>query len=292
MPEPRRLAPEAGEGGVQPVVIVLLLGVAIIAGANVYTFLELKNFRLDITEQITSHEERLALLDGNVNRFSTELETQVGEVRSRVDSTEQQIEESARKVESRVLSRAETIEKELEATRESSEAQISAVGGKLEELEETTNTQAAALGGRVDTVKLEVDANTKKLEETIADLTSVRGDLGVQSGLIATNADELNALKQLGERNYYEFDLGKTRKAQRVGPVSIRLTGTDRGKNRYSIELWADDKKIVKRRKTLLEPVQFYVQGARAPFELVVNKIDREVIGGYLATPKITRGGG
>ena len=68
--------------------------------------------------------------------------------------------------------------------------------------------------------------------------------------------------------------------------MSIKLTGTDRKRNRYSIELWADDKKIVKRRKTLLEPVQFYVEGARIPYELVVNKIDSGLIEGYLATPK------
>ena len=142
------------------------------------------------------------------------------------------------------------------------------------------------MGGRVETVKQEVDATRAELEKTIAELTSVKGDLGVQSGLIATNGDELAALKRLGERNFYEFDLGKTRRPQRVGPVSIKLSGTDRKRNLYSIELWADDKKIVKRRKTLLEPVQFYVEGSRAPYELVVNKIENGNIGGYLATPK------
>ena len=104
--------------------------------------------------------------------------------------------------------------------------------------------------------------------------------------MIATNGEELDALKRLGERNYYEFNLGRTKKPQRVGPVSIKLSGTDRKRNRYSIELWADDKRIVKRRKTLLEPVQFYVEGTRIPYELVVNKIDNGVIAGYLATPK------
>ena len=77
-----------------------------------------------------------------------------------------------------------------------------------------------------------------------------------------------------------------------MGPISVKLSGTDRKRNRYSIELWADDKKIVKRRKTLLEPVQFYVEGTRVPYELVVNRIENGVIAGYLATPKDTRRGG
>ena len=136
------------------------------------------------------------------------------------------------------------------------------------------------------TVKEEVDKTKAELEKTIAALSSVRGDLGVQSGLIATNGEELAALKRLGERNYYEFDMRKSRQPGKVGPVRIKLTGTDRKRNRYSLELWADDKKIEKRRKTLLEPVQFYVIGSRVPYELVVNKIDKDQIAGYLATPK------
>jgi hypothetical protein len=115
----------------------------------------------------------------------------------------------------------------------------------------------------------------------------VKGDLGVQSGLIATNAKEVDALRQLGERNYFEFDLGKTKQPQRIGPVSIRLRGANEKRNRFTIELWADDKRIEKKDKTLLEPVQFYVQGSRMPYELVVNQLTKDHIVGYISTPKV-----
>ena len=100
----------------------------------------------------------------------------------------------------------------------------------------------------------------------------------MQSGLIATNAKEVDALRQLGEKNYFEFDLGKTKEPQRVGPISVRLRKADQKRNRFTIELWADDKRIEKKDKTLLEPVQFYVQGSRMPYELVVNKLDKDHI--------------
>ena len=283
---PRKLPRDAGESSVPPVAIALLLGIALLAGAQVYTLLQLDEFREDVGSRLDTHDERLALLDGNVARTSSELESRVGEVRSLVESTEEELATRTMEVESRVLGETKTLQKEIEETRETSQAKITEVGGKLAEYQETTNTEVGALGGRVDTVKQEVEANRAELEKTIAALTSVKGDLGVQSGLIATNAGELDALKRLGERNYYEFNLAKTKRPQRVGPVSIKLSGTDRKRNRYSIELWADDKRIVKRRKTLLEPVQFYVQGARVPYELVVNQIDNGNIGGYLATPK------
>ena len=276
----------AGESSVPPLAILLLVAIAALAGTNVYTLLQLKEFRVEVGDRFTTHEERLALLDGNVNRTQDQLAQEAEKLTSMVEDTEKQIEVKTRAVEGRAIGRAESLQQEIEATRETSEAKITEVGGKLAEYQEDTETQVGALGGRVDIVKEEVDATRAELEKTIQELTSVKGDLGVQSGLIATNGEELAALKSLGERNYYEFNLGKTRRPQRVGPVSVKLSGTDRKRNRYSIELWADDKRIVKRRKTLLEPVQFYVEGARIPYEIVVNKIDNGNIGGYLATPK------
>lgn len=276
----------AGASSVPPVAIVLLVAIVALAGTNVYTIVQLKDFREQTDDRFATHEERLAVLDGSVQRTSSELVSQVGEMKSLVESAEMQGEARVRQAESKMLGRTETLQEEftetlqeeLEATRATSAAEIRQV--RQEAIQKTD-----ALGGEVKTVKEEVDATRAELEKTIAELTSVKGDLGVQSGLIATNGEELAALKRLGERNYYEFNLRRTRSPQRVGPVSVKLTGTDRKRNRYSIELWADDKRIVKNRKTLLEPVQFYVAGSRIPYELVVNKIDSGVIEGYLSTP-------
>ncbi len=282
----RRTAANAGEGSVPPIAIILLAAIALLVGANVYSYLEIQSLRDEVVQQFTVVDERLALLDGSVERTSTQLDSKVGEVKNLVVSAEKELSRRTLQVESRALGRAGAIEKKLEETAANQQARISAVGGRLEEFEEDTTSKVGSLDGRVTTVKEEVDKTKAELEKTIADLSSVRGDLGVQSGLIATNGEELAALKSLGERDYYEFDMRKSRQPSKVGPIRIKLTGTDRKRNRYSIELWADDKRIEKRRKTLLEPVQFYVIGSRAPYELVVNKIDKEQIAGYLATPK------
>ena len=268
------------------IALVLLAAIALLAGVNVYSFLEIRSLQDEVARQFTVVDERLALLDGSVERTSTRLDSKVGEVKSLVASAEKELSQRTRQVESRALGRASAVEKRLEETAADQQAKISAVGGKLEQFQEDTTSKVGSLDGRVTTVKEEVDKTKAELEKTIAALSSVRGDLGVQSGLIATNGEELAALKRLGERNYYEFDMRKSRQPGKVGPVRIKLTGTDRKRNRYSLELWADDKKIEKRRKTLLEPVQFYVIGSRVPYELVVNKIDKDQIAGYLATPK------
>ena len=139
----------------------------------------------------------------------------------------------------------------------------------------------------VGTLRTEAAATKSELEKTIADLKSTRGDLGVQSGLIATNSKELSALKALGERNYTEFKLAKEKTAQRVGDVQIRLKSVDQKKNRYTIELIADDKLVEKKDKTINEPVQFLLSRATQPYELVVNEVKKDLIVGYVSAPKV-----
>jgi hypothetical protein len=121
----------------------------------------------------------------------------------------------------------------------------------------------------------------------VAELTRVTGDMGVMSGLVAKNGTELSALKQLGDRNYFEFNLSKTKAPQKVGDIAIQLKNTDPKKNRFTITLIADDKTVEKRDKNVNEPVQFYVAKARQPYELVVNEVKKNQIVGYLATPKV-----
>jgi hypothetical protein len=125
------------------------------------------------------------------------------------------------------------------------------------------------------------------MDGTLSDLRTVRGDLGLQSGLIATNAKELSALRALGDRDYIEFDLPKTKNPQRIGDVSILLRKSDEKRNRYTIELIANDKTVEKKDRNINEPVQFYLARARRPYEIVVNEVRKDRIVGYLAAPKL-----
>ncbi|MCB1021736.1 MAG: hypothetical protein KDC27_17520, partial [Acidobacteria bacterium] len=56
---------------------------------------------------------------------------------------------------------------------------------------------------------------------------------------------------------------------------------------RFTLDLMVDDKDIVKKNKTALEPVQFYAAGYRQPYELVVFEVNKNQIVGYLSTPKV-----
>jgi chromosome segregation ATPase len=163
------------------------------------------------------------------------------------------------------------VEQTLEAIRSASEANAAKVGEVATE---------------VGSVKTEVATHKTQLDTALADLKSVRGDMGVQSGLIATNATELASLRELGERNYYEFNIAKSDKVKKVGGINLALRKADMKRSKFNLDVIADDRKIEKKDKTMNEPVQFYVQGARQPLELVVNQIQKDRIIGYLAVPK------
>ncbi len=141
---------------------------------------------------------------------------------------------------------------------------------------------------QVGTVKTDVASTRGELDRTISDLRRTTGDLGVMSGLIATNGRELQALRELGERDYYEFTLTKAKVPQKVGDIQVLVKRTDPKKNRFTLEIVADDKKVEKKDRNLNEPVQFYVVSkARQPYELVVNEIRKDQVVGYLAVPKV-----
>jgi len=170
---------------------------------------------------------------------------------------------------------------------ESEQQQVASALGEVKESANTANAKVADVANHVSAVDTQVSATRSDLDKTIADLKSVQGDMGVQSGLIATNGKELAALRELGDRSYIEFDVHKTNQPQRVGTISVVLRKTDPKRNRYTVDVVADDKKVEKKDRSINEPVQFYVSRAHQPYELVVNEVKKDQITGYLAVPKV-----
>jgi len=159
--------------------------------------------------------------------------------------------------------------------------------GVVKQETEAGKARMSEVATEVGAVKTEVASTRSTLDAALADLKTVRGDLGVQSGLIATNADQLHALKQLGERNYYEFNLAKSTGQVKLGGIVLSLKKADPKRNKFNLEVVADDKRVEKKDKTINEPVQFYVSGARQPFEIVVNQVGKDRVVGYLSAPKM-----
>jgi chromosome segregation ATPase len=189
-----------------------------------------------------------------------------------------------------VTGKLNVTQEDLLKARKLTKASVAAYDKKLSGLESNVNTQLASKASTDDVTKLNGDVSGVKndLDATKSKLDRATGDMGVMSGLIARNHDDLEELKRKGDRNYYEFTVQKSKTPQRVGPVQMSLNKTDQKKSKYTMTVLADDKSIEKRDKTAGEPVQFYVKGAQhyAPYEIVVFDVGKNQITGYLSTPK------
>ena len=280
--------PVAGNGGGGLKIPILFGAVIALLASNVWLFLQLDKLRGEMDKVNIQTEEKLS----DVRQTATAT-TQTS--RRNLEALQEQLETARRqaamavgqaKVEAdgKVSQMVSRLESEQRKVKEQLSTEITQ---KVGEASATAETNVNAVKTEVSAVKTDVSNTKSELEKTIANLTKVTGDLGVQSGYIATNGKELDALKRLGERNYFEFNLGKTKAPTRVGDIMVMLKKTDPKKNRYTIEVTVDDQVVEKKDKTANEPVQFLTSKARQPYELVVNQVKKDVIVGYLSTPKV-----
>jgi hypothetical protein len=170
--------------------------------------------------------------------------------------------------------------------------QQKAAATKLAAAQSQQGQQIAAVSGEVTGVKTEVGTAKTDIQKTQTDLAATNakleraiGDLGVQSGLIAHTASELDALKRKGDRNYYEFTLQKGVRTP-VSTISLQLKKVDPKKSKFTFNVMADDRTIEKKDRTLGEPLQFYTGRDKMLYEVVVFTAAKNSISGYLATPK------
>src|SRR6266404_4450285 len=269
---------------------VLFGAVLALVGASVYLFYELSQVR---TELAQTRESLLAEIEKVHETSTVSVQTSrrtTDALKKDVDRFRAQAAQLSGQAKLEAIKHADDAAARLEKMQQEQGKQVAAVSTEVSQVKDEASATKARVGEvttEVGTVKSDVAKTRSELEKTIADLKSTRGDLGVQSGLIATNSKELAALKELGEKNYTEFKITKSKAPQKVGDIAILLKHADPKKNRYTIEVVADDKTVEKKDKTVNEPVQFLLSKATQPYELVVNDVKKDVISGYLAAPKV-----
>jgi hypothetical protein len=156
---------------------------------------------------------------------------------------------------------------------------------QLASLQNNLTGQLATKASVDDVNKLGTDVTGVKsdLETTKNNLNMARGEFGT---LIAKNHDEIEELRRLGDRDYYEFTIDKKNQRKKVGDMMVELRGVNAKKNLYTVAMYVDDSRYEKKNRSANEPVYFFTHGSRAPLEFVVNQIGKNKITGYLSVPK------
>jgi hypothetical protein len=248
---------------------LLFVGLAVLAYAG-------HSVQGRLEQELGKSEEQNKILSAQLEQANTRL----ADLKGQMDVTTQKIGMTQAEL-AEARSRAESIRKQQTASDQKLSQEITAAQKASEE-------KIGAVATDVTGAKKDIEATKSDLEATKTKLDRATGDMGVMSGLIAKNHDDLDELRRKGDRNYYEFTLQKAKTPQRVGPVQMSLNKVDQKKSKYTVTVLADDKSIEKKDKTSGEPVQFYVKGSArlAPYEIVVFDVGKNQITGYLATPK------
>ncbi len=247
--------------------VLLLAGIGYLAYAGYAA-------RQQLTADLGKSQENAAQLSVRLDQANG----RIAEIRGQLEVTSGRLGLSQAE-----LARIQSSAKQFEKEQKDSDAHLTAqIGQVKQETDEKIGQVSTDLSG----TKTDLDAAKKDLQATIAKLTMATGDIDNHATLIAKNAQEVEALKRLGERNIYDFTLTKSKAPEHVGPVQFRLTNVDTKKYKYTVVLVVDDKQIEKKDKTVDELWQFIVRGARTPYEVVVFEVGKDRVTGYLSTPK------
>jgi predicted nucleic acid-binding Zn-ribbon protein len=255
--------------------ITVLFVVLIIALAALGVLGYTAQTRLD--QSLAKAQEQNKVLTAQLEQANARL----ADLKGHIEVTEQKVGMTQAEL-AQAKSRAESIRKEQIASDQKMTTQLTQVKKENEE-------QIGAVATEVGTAKKDIEATRNDLEATKGKLERATGDMGVMSGLIARNHDDLDELRRRGDRNYYEFTLTRSKNGQKVGPVQLTLTKVDPKRSKYTMTVFVDDRAIEKKDKTAGEPVQFYAgkgRSGQSPYEIVVFEVGKNQANGYLSTPK------
>jgi DNA repair exonuclease SbcCD ATPase subunit len=255
--------------------------------ANGFLLWQVHDLRNDTSKGSEIMQNEIDTLKENSTVMTATQRKHLEDLREELDQRSRQANLAASQAKKEALTYADQQAQKLEAENQKVAKNVDQVNSDLSNVKQSADTATAKLadvGADVTGVKTDLASTKSDLATTRSDLKKVSGDLGITSGYVATNSSELSELKRRGERNIVEFHVSKTKDFQKVGDISVLLKNADPKKNKFTLDLMADDKRTEKKDRNVNEPLQFYV--SKSLYELVVNSVGKNTISGYLSTPK------
>ncbi|MDA0206668.1 MAG: hypothetical protein O2795_15130 [Acidobacteria bacterium] len=259
------------------------IAVAALIGFNVH----LMNKVGDIE---TSTQSERAAMTAEVSDLEASLSAQSGAHQREISALQQSVEktkaEAANRARSEARRGADQLSKLIaQKEREQQDMFLTEIGSVRGEAD-TNRKGIEDVSTRVVGVQGELDQTRQSLNETADLLVSTQTDVDAISGRVGTHEAAIERLKMQGQRDVTQFQLPVAKERTKIESVHMRVKDIDFKKNRYTLEVMADDKVVTHKDRLLNQPVEFYVTGAAQPYEVVVTEIERNQVTGYLATPK------
>ena len=291
-PQMNYQAPPPQKSNTMAIVAVAAIAASILA--NIFLVVQVNGLKDDTQHAREVLQGEIDTLKENSTAMTAAQRKHLEELKDDLDTRSRQLAAQASQAKKEAVSYADQKSQELAAEQQKANQQINQVSSAVSDVSkkaDTANARIADVNNDVTGVKQDLSTTKTSLDQTktdlnanIAALKKVQGDLGGTNSLVATNAHELDELKKLGQRNFIEFTLKKQKEMSKVGSISLKLDKTDPKKNKFTLNVMADDKLTEKKDRNINEPLQFYV--SKSLYEIVINSVGKDTVTGYLSTPK------
>jgi len=268
--------PNRGSGSLIKTVVIVV-AFAVLAVGEFVTVGRMNKMREQlVTQQSQLREEFNGQLRNQVSNRLAAIEQQNAE---QLEAVKTELDGAAKRVgaQSGELKKARTLVTQLQDQQQAQTEQL-----KQELSQKADQQQVGALTQDVSSTKTDLSTTQKNVSTLAADLGMARSDMGT---LIARNHDDIEYLRKMGDRDYFEFSLTKDQLAKVAG-VGLTLKKTNVKRYRFNLTTLVDDMAVERKDCTINSPVFFYVNGSKKPYELVVNSVASTQVKGYLSTPK------
>ena len=270
----------------EPVKLVLILVLLLLV---VYLFYDNARTKKANQVQLALMEDQIRRIENNSKLGEATLTNRISDLKTNIKDTQQATKAELKKTAAQIQTEGQKTKRELsmalstKAEASQVEAQVEAVKNEANSKIGQVSTEVGGVKAEVVEVRNELKIARRDLEGTQRQLLDVRDAL---SAAVAKNSEELNQLRLKGERDYFEFSITKKKKPIKVEDVRIELTKTDHKKGKFNLKIYVDDSKLEKKGLLINEPVQFLVGKYLVRYEIVINWVEKNKIGGYLSIPK------
>ena len=265
----------------------ILFFVALMA-FNGYMVLQLNRVQVDSETQRASVEQEISILRETMSLRQGNYQRELGGIKEQMEKVALDASVRAGSEAKRYSDRvSKTVAQKQREQQEMILGELTTVGNRIKEQSAATQLKVDGVQGEVESVKNELAGARRTLELTAGLLDDTRGNVEQLGAALGDHQMAIEILKRNSERDLIGFRLLKSKTRTKVGDIQLKLRGTDPKHHRYSIEILADDRNVVKKERHVNEPVSFYVSGASKPYEIVVTAVRKDHVIGYIAKPKV-----
>ena len=277
VPDREVLDMEPVSSGLRNKFLLIFLVLAALVVGEIYTISKISSMRNGLEAQQTQASKQLRAefqdqLTGRLSVFERTNAQQMDALKDELDAASKRVGATGGE-----LRHARAMVTQLQNDQRKQSEQLQA-----ELAQKADQQQVGALNQDVSAQRTDLDKTKTVLDSVRSDLGMARSEMGT---LIARNHDDIEQLRKLGERDYFEFT-AKRKTPVHVEGVALTLTKASVKRHRFNLDLLADDVQVEKKDRTINEPIFFYVNGSKRPYELVVNEVKPDQVKGYLSIPK------